>query len=177
MERLIDRMLAPIKRRITNMITRVTITAVNSALKTQRVQIGALAGEGKTDIEQFEAYGFTSSPLAGAEGVGLFFCGDRSHGVVICVGDKRFRLTEAKPGEVAMYDDQGQVVHLTRDGIKIESHLDVELRGRNVRIHGNERLIIECNGHGEEWLPDRKNTYTQGAAPGTSNPIHPPEIP
>lgn len=177
MERLIDKMLAPIRRRISNMIVRVTIDAVESAMKTQRVQIGALADEGKTDIEHFEAYGFTSNPHAGAEGIGLFFSGDRSHGVVLAVGDKRYRLTGLKSGEVAMADDLGQVVHLTREGIKINTDLDIDLRGRNVRLHGNESLIIECNGHGQMWLPDRLNTWTIGAVPGTSNPISPPEIP
>lgn len=177
MERLIEKMLAPIKRRITNMIVRVTIAAVSSALKTQRVQIGALAGEGKTDIEHFEAYGHTSNPHPGAEGLGLFFGGDRSHGAVICVGDKRYRLTGLKSGEVALYDDLGQVVHLTRDGISVATDLDIDLRGRHVRIHGNESLILECDGHGQVWLPDRVKSYTIGAAAGSSHPINPPEIP
>lgn len=177
MERLINRMLDPIRRRISNMIVRVTVSAINAALKTQRVQILARAGDGKSSVEHFEPYGFTSHPLPGAEGIGLFFSGDTSHGAVICIGDKRYRLTGLEAGEVAMSDDLGQVVHLTRDGIKIQTALDVELRGRNVRIHGSERLIIECSGHGEEWLPDRKNTWTMGAAPGSSNPINPPEIP
>lgn len=177
MERMIAKMLGPLRRQISNMIMRVTIQAVNSAMKTQRLQIGGRAGDGKTDIEHFESYGFTSHPLPGAEGIGLFFAGDQSHGAVICVGDKRYRLTSLKPGEVALSDDLGQVVHLTRDGIKIVSEQNIELRGNNVRIHGNESLIIECNGHGQKWLPDRLDTYTVGAVPGTSNPITPPEIP
>jgi phage baseplate assembly protein V len=177
MERLIEKMLAPLRRRINNMIVRVVISAVSSAAKTQRVQIGALADEGKTDFENFEQYGYTSNPHPGAEGIGLFFMGDRSHGAVICVGDKRYRLTGLKSGEVALYDDLGQVVHLTRDGISIATELDIDLRGKNVRIHGDESLIIECNGHGQMWLPDRLKSYTVGAAPGSSHPINPPEIP
>jgi phage baseplate assembly protein V len=177
MERLIEKMLAPIRRRISNMIVRVTISAINSATKTQRAQIGALAGEGKTDIEHFEAYGFTSNPHPQAEGIGLFFAGDRSHGAVICVGDKRYRLQGLKAGEVAMHDDLGQVVHLTREGIKIFSPLDIDMRGRKVRVGADESLILECNGHGVQYLPDRLNTWTIGSVPGSNNPITPPAIP
>lgn len=177
MERLIAKMLAPLTRRINNMIVRVVINAVSSASKTQRVQIGALAGEGKTDIENFEQYGFTSNPMPGAEGIGLFFGGDRSHGAVICVGDKRYRLTGLKSGEAALYDHLGQVVHLTEDGIKIATDLDIDMSGRKVRIHGTESLTLECNGHGQVWLPDRVNSWTIGAVAGTSHPINPPEIP
>lgn len=177
MERLIEKMLAPLKRRISGMIVRVTVSMVSSALKTQRLQLNALGGESKDSVEHFEQYGYTSCPFPGAEGIGLFLGGDRSHGVVICVGDKRYRLQALQAGEVAMYDDLGQVVHLTRDGIKITSPKDVELRGRNVRIHGDESLIIECNGHGEKWFPDHKDTYTEDAVPGISYPIHAPDIP
>lgn len=177
MDRLIQRMLAPLQRRVSCMIVRVRVARVNSAAKQQRLQVTMLDGDAKDDLEHFEQYGLTSSPPAGAEGVGLFFGGDQSHGATICVGDKRYRLTGLKGGEVALYDDLGQVVHLTRDGIKISSPLDIEMSGRHVRIHGNESLTLECNGHGERWLPDRKDTYTIGAVPGSSNPITPPEIP
>ena len=136
-----------------------------------------LNGEAKSELEHFEAYGITSHPLKGAEGVTLFFSGDRSHGVAILIGDRRYRLTGLAPGEVALYDDLGQKVHLTRNGIEIQTDLDIDLRGRNVRIHGNESLIIECNGHGEKWLPNKKDTYTIGAVAGSSNPINAPDIP
>ena len=51
----------------------------------------------------------------------MFFGGDRSHGIVFCVADRRFRLKNMKPGEVALYDDLGQKVYLTRDGLVIET--------------------------------------------------------
>lgn len=177
MERLIARMLAPLQRRLVNMIARGTVALVNSAGKMQRLQMRILQGEAKSDVDHFEAYGFTSHPHAGAEAVLLCFGGDRSHGVAVVVADKRYRLQSLEAGEVAIYDDLDQVVHLTRDGIEIRTPLDIDMRGRHVRIHGNESLIIECNGHGEKWLPDRKDTYTIGAEAGSSNPINPPEIP
>ncbi|HAX1879240.1 TPA: phage baseplate assembly protein, partial [Escherichia coli] len=64
-------------------------------------------------------YGFTSAAQDGAEGVALFPAGDRSHGVVVVVADRRYRLKGLKRGEVALYDDQGQSVVLTRSGIVV----------------------------------------------------------
>ncbi|WP_431477838.1 phage baseplate assembly protein domain-containing protein [Massilia eburnea] len=58
--------------------------------------------------------GFTSVPKPGAEGVVVFVGGNRDHGLVIAVEDRRFRLKGLASGEVAIYDDQGQKVHLTR---------------------------------------------------------------
>jgi phage gp45-like len=164
-ERIIGRMLAPLQRAIANMAARATVALVNSAGRIQRVQMRLLNGEAKQSLDHFEAYGLA-----------LFLAGDRSHGVVICIGDRRYRLTSLAPGEVALHDDLGQKVHLTRTGMQIHTPLDIDLRGANVRIHGNESLIIECNGHGEKWLPTHKESWTIGAT-GSSHNINPPDIP
>lgn len=51
---------------------------------------------------------------AGAEAVVLFPSGDRSHGVVISVADRRYRLKGLKSGEVAIYTDEGDSIILKR---------------------------------------------------------------
>lgn len=63
--------------------------------------------------------GFTSAAQNGAEAVVLFPGGGRSHGVAVVVADRRFRLKGLARGEVALYDDQGQSVTLTRAGIVV----------------------------------------------------------
>lgn len=119
-ERLIARMLAPLKRAIANMAARGTVVLADSASKMQTLQIKLLADEAKADIEHFEPYGMTACPKEGAEHVTLFFGGDRSHGVTLLVADRRYRLKGLQPGEVALYDDLGQKVHLTRNGIVVD---------------------------------------------------------
>jgi phage gp45-like len=44
-----------------------------------------------------------------------------SHPIVLVVGDRRYRLKNLQDGEVAIYDDLGQKVHLTRDGIRVDA--------------------------------------------------------
>ena len=108
-------------KRIQNTISRATIKLINSKTKTQSLQIGLLAGEIKGNIEHMEPYGFTSHPNPGAEAIALFIGGDRSNGVVIVAADKRYRLLNLQQGEVAIYDDQGQKVVLTRAGIVVNT--------------------------------------------------------
>ena len=102
-------------------LTRGHLLLTNAKEACQRLQIGLLAGEQKSAVEHVEPYGFTSHAHRGAEVLAAFFGGDRSHGVVITVADRRYRLKGLKEGEVAIFDDVGQKVWLTREGILIES--------------------------------------------------------
>ena len=172
-----QRMLAPLNRAISNIALRATVVLVNSANKMQTLQLKLRSDEAKESIEHFEAYGYTSRPQPGAEAVTLFFNGDRSHGVAVVVADRRFRLTALEYGEVALHDDQGQKVHLMRDKVLVETPLDIELRGKNIKIHATDSFVFDVNGHGQQWLPDRVNTWQIGEVPGTAHAISPPEIP
>lgn len=106
-------------RALSNLLTRAVVRGLNTATKCQMLQVEMAGGEGKSDIEHMEAYGFTAAPLTGAEAVAAYFDGDRSHGVVLVVSDRRYRIKGLTSGEVAVYDDQGQSVTLTRAGIVV----------------------------------------------------------
>lgn len=112
--------LGPMARRIGNLLSRGVVGFVDSARKMQALQINLLADESKDNVEHFEPYGFTSCPKPGAEAIAAFFDGDRSAGVVLVVADRRFRLKGLAAGEMAIHDDLGQKVHLTRSGIVID---------------------------------------------------------
>lgn len=106
--------------RIGNMFARGRVRSVNAGGKLQVLQLDLLAGETKDRLEHLEPYGFTSHPKAGAEAAAAFLDGDRSHGIVLVVADRRYRLLGLLAGEMAIHDDLGQKVHLTRTGIVID---------------------------------------------------------
>lgn len=106
--------------RVRGMIRRSVIGLVNDAMKLQSVQVTLMAGQTPDDVEHFQHYGLTSVPHKGAEGIGLGIGGSTGHTVVICVDDRRYRLTGLQAGEVALYDDLGHKVHLTRAGIVVD---------------------------------------------------------
>lgn len=107
-------------RGLSNLLARAVVRGLNTATKCQMLQIEMAGGEGKSDIEHMEPYGFTAAPHTGAEAVAAYFDGDRSHGVVLVVSDRRYRIKGLASGEVAVYDDQGQSVTLTRAGIVVD---------------------------------------------------------
>lgn len=119
-ERAFQKMASPIARRLQNMLARGVVAASNAAAKMQALQVKLLAGETADALEHFEPYGFTSRPLPGAEVAALFVDGDRSHGLVLVAADRRYRMTGFAEGELAIHDDQGQSVHLTRAGIVVK---------------------------------------------------------
>ena len=102
---------------LANVLARGVVALASSASKLQSLQLRLLAGEVKDGVEHLEPYGFTSCPHSGAEALAGFIGGDRSHGVVIMVSDRRFRVQGLKPGEVAIYTDEGDRVHFKRDRV------------------------------------------------------------
>lgn len=64
-----------------------------------------------TNREYFQHYGFTSRPLAGAEAV---IINEGNHFLMIASDDRRYRIA-LENGEVALYTDEGDRIHLKRD--------------------------------------------------------------
>lgn len=136
-ERLIARMIGPLGRAVANMVARGSVALANAATKMQTLQLRLLSGEVKDGVEHFEPYGFTSCPKPGAEALVLFLGGDRSHGVAVAVGDRRYRLVGLDEGEVALFDDLGHKVHLTRGGIVVDG------AGHVVTIQNTPDLVVD----------------------------------
>lgn len=112
---------------LANVLARGVVALGNSAGKLQSLQLRLMAGEVKDNVEHLEPYGFTSCPQSGAEALAGFIGGDRSHGVVIMVSDRRFRLKGLKPGEVALYSDEGDCIVFRRGRV-----LDIQTVTLNV---------------------------------------------
>ena len=172
----LSKLLAPLKRRILLTIGRAVLQLVDDAKGLQRVQLTALSGEVLDGVERIQEYGFTSVPLPGAEGVIAAVAGERAHSLLIAVDDRRYRLRGLAGGEVALYDDLGQVVHLKRDGIVVDG-LNIMLRspgtirieGEGVEIHGRTYVQTDVHGKGsrETWSGGtayETDSYTAGAA-------------
>lgn len=108
----------------------------------QQVEEGAIkrfsgagrVGETFSKREYPQHYGFTSRPLPGAEG---FAIADGNLVFLIASDDRRYRIA-LENGEVALYTDEGDKVHLKR--------------GREIEIVGGEKVTVtapavEINGN------------------------------
>ena len=127
----------PLKDRLFGMIVRGVIEAVNDDTMLQSLQVSMREGELADDVERFQNYGITSRPFADAEAVVVMVGGVHSHCVVLAVDDRRYRIKTLEEGEVALYDDQGQIIHLKRDGIVIESPLKVTVKAPDVVVEAD----------------------------------------
>ncbi|SDK32309.1 phage baseplate assembly protein V [Billgrantia gudaonensis] len=113
------RLLSPLWRRLRLLISRAVVARSDSARGMQRLQLDLLRDETR-DVEHHEPYGLTARPKRGAEAIAAAIGGARGHLVALVVGDRRYRLKGLKEGEVALYDDLGHKVYLTRQGIVID---------------------------------------------------------
>lgn len=107
--------LAPLRRGIAQLLRVGRLIRVNDAKTIQMVQLETLSGE-VIEVPRIQDYGLTSVPLQEAKGVVAAIGGKTNGYVVIKMDDHRYRLVNLEPGEVALYDDQGQFIHLKRDG-------------------------------------------------------------
>ena len=192
------RLLGRLRDRILLMTARCTLSLIDDGRRMQEVQLLLLSGERRSGMERVQEYGFTSVPLPGAEGVAVFYGGNRADGAVVATDDRRHRPRGWAPGEAGMYTAFGQLLkmdahgnlHITVPGdivlnaggsVRTTAADKLELRGRVVASHGRERLQYDANGFGGAWTfasgQWRLLNYTLGAAPAETLPINPPEIP
>ena len=128
-------------------IARGTLKKTDDNHLMQEASVDLLSNESKAVVERFQQYGFTSVPLPedkqgskAAEVIVAFLGGNRGHGVIIAADDRRHRPKGFKEGESAQYDDQGQKVHISRDGITIDAgakKLPVTV------VCGNAKVIVK----------------------------------
>lgn len=110
------------------MIRGIIIEVIEGAIK--RFSASGRADEEIDDRELFQHYGFTSRALAGAETIII------QEGAVylsIAEDDRRYRIS-IESGEVAIYDDLGQKVHLTRSGIEIYSATKITVEAPSISL-------------------------------------------
>lgn len=93
------------------MIRGIVTALVEGVIK--RFSATGRVGETFENREYLQHYGLTSRPLPGAE---LIILREGNNIIAVASDDRRYRLQLAE-GEVALYDDQGQSVHLRQGGI------------------------------------------------------------
>lgn len=106
------------------MIRAIVVAVVPGTI--QRFTATGRVDETITDRELFQHYGITSRPLGGAEFITIR---EGNQIVAIASDDRRYRIT-LENGEVALYDDQAQKIHLKRN--------------REIEISGCDTLVATC---------------------------------
>jgi phage baseplate assembly protein V len=136
MNRALAKFIAPLSRRVRLIASRAVLNVVDDGAGEQTVQASLLAGETRDNIERMQQYGFSSVPLAGAEGVFLSLGAVRDNGVMIIAGDRRFRAKGLQGGEVAIYTDEG-------DRITLKRNHEIEIKTKVLTIKAETKVRME----------------------------------
>ena len=153
------------------------ITAVaEGAIK----RFGATGRSGETfaSREMFQHYGFSSSPPAGAEAI-LIRSGN--HIVSVAEDDRRCRIDVAG-GEVAIYSDEGDFVHLKRgrvveivtETLVVKASTKVRIESPMLETTGEIVDLVEADGRSMSGMRDVFNGHTH-AENDSGGPTDPPE--
>jgi len=150
-------------------IRRVVISALREGV-IKRCDASGIAGEQFLDRESFQHYGVASSPLPGGEGIMI---GIGNVFYLIAEDDRRYRISLAN-GEVALYTDEGDKIHLQRGKIieikgqskVIVNSPDVELGNGTLRRLIDERFITLIN----EMTWNVTNAVPAGPGPVIAGP-------
>lgn len=129
------RALERVARRVSLMVARGVLKLVKDSTGLQIVQIGALEGEVRSELERFQNYGFTSHPEPGAEAALVFPGGSRDVGYALAVDDRRYRKKSLAEGEVAVYHRDGVTFALFKSGeIQIKAGTKISFEAPTVEI-------------------------------------------
>lgn len=175
----INRMLAPIKRRVQLILSRGVGHLVNPNAQMQELQIELLSGEVLDGVEHFEPYGYTSNPKPGYEPIAASLAGKRSHTVCIVAADRRYRLKGLAEGEVALYTDEGdtvvlkrgRVVEITTQTLLVKASTKVRFETPLVETTGQVKAdgdITDQVPAGGKSMANMRTTYNTHTHPGDS---------
>ncbi|WP_133154067.1 phage baseplate assembly protein V, partial [Vibrio kanaloae] len=111
----VEKLLSPIKRRITGMVSRALVSGVVEDLQRQNIQVQGHSNESSDDIERFQNYGCSSFPPVGSEAILAAIGGNLGNLVAVAVEDKKYR-PKGESGDVFLYHLEGHKIRLTKDG-------------------------------------------------------------
>lgn len=131
----VQKLIAPMMRRLRLIADRAVVTMVTDSLQRQGLQLKVLADETADDVERFQNYGHTSVPPVGSEAIVLGIGGARAGLVAIAVEDKSVRPKDLEAGDNCLYHLEGHRIILRKDGL-------LELEAKTVIINASEKLTM-----------------------------------
>lgn len=133
--------------RLLNRIKQLFTMGLVTRAETTWIQVKLVSNVINDRVKRIHNYGFMSRPLPGANGYLLFVGGDTSRGVAVCVEDERYEI-DLEPGDVAVLDYRGNLIHLKASGIDIHSPQAVTVNAPSTTINSETTIngTTEING-------------------------------
>ena len=145
--------------RLRLLVMRGRVQLVDDTHGAQLVQVKVSENWTQDQVPRLAEYGLHSNPPAGADAVLLFLAGNPGDAVVIATGHQQYRL-HLQPGEVALSDDQGQVIKLSRTGVEITAPLGVRITG-DLSVTGNTSFTGQVRANSKRIDDSHKHSSVQ----------------
>lgn len=146
----VGKQLRSLERRVNGAIAKAVLGSVASGGGTTTASATLRADDEDDEIEVCEAYGFTSAPLAGAEGVGLTVGGDNTLRLLVCLGDRRHRPKDLAAGEVAVYRNAaGHRIILKADG---STEITTPVEGQTIVLKASGDVVVTPGAGAKVYL-------------------------
>lgn len=121
-------------------------TILNSGGDTQTWQIKTARGEIIENAKHLEQYGITTSAPSGSETLGLRVRGNRTNTILLNIGNRKLRFKILKSGEVCIYDDSGNTIHLQNGGnIEVKAPSSVTIKTKTAKVEATTVAVKATN--------------------------------
>ncbi len=145
----LQRLMRPVAQKLQLLLGRAILKAVANAGLTQRLRIKLYADEEFGDVERFQEYGMETYPETEAEAVAGFLNGNRHHGIVLVVHDRRYRPLNLGEGDMMLYTRQNDKNDSTPGKghrIWLRDNEDIQTDARNVNAWARSRHYTRAEG-------------------------------
>lgn len=138
-----------------NMFAKAVIRKVFDGTGRQSAQVEVTKGELIDDVERMQDYGFTSNPpVAGTDAIMAFFGGNREQGVIVRMENRALRLKDLETGEVAIFDDLGNVIKLGRQKVTVTAVTEADVIAPIVKVTADTAATITSGASSIQITPD-----------------------
>lgn len=128
----------PLRHRVNNMVRLGKVLLVKDG-KTQSVQVLTANNEVVENVKFLETYGITSKPISGSETVIFNIQGNATNNVVLNIGNRELRFKSLKDGEVCMYDNSGNIIHLKNGGnMELNSPNSILVKSKDAKVEAEK---------------------------------------
>lgn len=139
---ILNRLLSPIKRKVASIVSTDLLSSVNDSTS---IQTCKLQNSNTATAERVQQFGFSSSPPVSSETVILSINGNRASQIIIACDSSQYRLKGLPAGSMAIYNQNGDYVKLTKD--KIEIHANEVIIADGTKRVLTEDAISLLNSH------------------------------
>lgn len=140
---LFSRLMKPRDDRLNN-LSRLGKVLMMKAGNTQSAQVQTANNEIADNVKFIEAYGFTAKPKQNSECILLNIQGNPGNVVALVIGSRELRFKELNDGEVAMYDDSGNLLHFKNGGIiDLKAPATMNQTAQTINISGSQTVKIQ----------------------------------